>query len=245
MITRKFKYMLQNESMKEAIDSYHHQYNSVYRFIFNRIVDSNNSLSLSDLRSLYGTLKGVDLIDQCMFHCAISDAKASYESRKALEVPVKKKRESEEDYQKRLEEFEDNRFHPVFGGRKRFIMMNQAKSRGDIERFNELKKEFKKRRQIPLRVIGEGNKKGNRKFQVFFEGDTYKVLFKPSLKDHYVFILKINHKHIQKELEQLIEIQSKKTYPLTWPFDDKYLYVSFDEKILKNFKVKPIENRST
>lgn len=243
MITRKFKYELSNESMRKTIDLYNHQYNSVYRFIFNRIVDSGNSLSLADLRSFYSTLEGVDLIDQCMFHCAISEAKATYESRKALKAPVKKRRETEEDYQKRLKKFEDNRFHPIFGGRKRFIMMNQAKSKKNIRKFIELKDEFNKKRLKPLKVIGEGNKRGNRKFQVFFEGGAYKVLFKPSLKDHYVFILDVKHKHIMRELEQLIEVQNNKTYPLTWAFDANYLYVSFDEKLLKNFKVKPVENR--
>lgn len=243
MITCKFKYELLNRLTGEILESYRRQYSAVYRFIFNRIVDSGNTLSLSELRSFYGTLDGIELIDQCMFHCAISEAKATYESRKALEAPVKKRKESEEDFQKRLDRFEQKRFKPVFGGQKRFMQMNQAKSEGDLDKFNKLKEEFDDKRLMPLKVIGEGNKKGNRKFQVFFEDGQFKVLFKPTRNDHYVFNIKNINKKYPRILSQLILAQEKKEYPLTWAFDSNCLYVSFDEKLLDNFKVQPVKNR--
>lgn len=107
-------------------------------------------------------------------------------------------------------------------------------------RHNISKEKFKERRLVPLCSIGEGRCNGNRLFQL--SEDYYSVIFRPVSKN------KINLKLIGvgnriKTLQKVYLHQQLKDTPITYKLDKKYVYISFDESILKEDVIKPISNR--
>lgn len=107
-------------------------------------------------------------------------------------------------------------------------------------RHNISKEEFKEKRLVPVCSMGEGRCKGNRLFRL--SEDCYSVVFSPTVKN------KINLKLIGvgnriKLLRKLYAHQQLKDIPITYKLDKKYVYISFDESILKEDIIKPISNR--
>lgn len=107
-------------------------------------------------------------------------------------------------------------------------------------RKNITKEEFKEKRLVPLCSIGEGRCNGNRLFRL--QEDCYSVIFSPVSKQKMKLNL-IGVGNRIKTLQKLYIHQQLKDTPITYKLDKKYVYISFDEKILQEEMVKPISNR--
>lgn len=110
----------------------------------------------------------------------------------------------------------------------------------DLLRKNITKEEFKEKRLVPLCSMGEGRRNGNRLFRL--SEDCYSVIFSPTSKQKMKLNL-IGVGNRIKILKKLYIHQQLKDIPITYKLDKKYVYISFDEKILKEEIVKPIQNR--
>ena len=102
------------------------------------------------------------------------------------------------------------------------------RAKGKISR-----EEFLENKYLPLYSIGEANKKGNRKFQILSES---KVLFKVNKNLHIDLDLCDLNSNYRKELSLLIIGQNNKSLPITYKLDSKYVYISYEEKDLKEVK---------
>ena len=100
----------------------------------------------------------------------------------------------------------------------------------DLLRKNITKEEFKEKRLVPLCSIGEGRSYGNRLFRLF--EDCYSISFNPSSKQKIILKL-IGVGNRIKVLQKLYVHQQLKDIPITYKLDKKYVYISFDEKILQ------------
>lgn len=107
-------------------------------------------------------------------------------------------------------------------------------------RHNISNEEFKEKRLVPLCSIGEGRCNGNRLFRL--SGDCYSAIFSPTSKQKMKLNLIGVGKRI-KILQKLYLHQQLKDIPITYKLDKKYVYISFDETILQEEIVKPIQNR--
>ena len=107
-------------------------------------------------------------------------------------------------------------------------------------RKNITKEEFKEKRLIPLCSIGEGRSCGNRLFRL--KKDCYSVIFSPVSKQKMKLNL-IGVGNRIKTLQKLYAHQQLKDTPITYKLDKKYVYISFDELILQEDVVKPLQNR--
>lgn len=126
----------------------------------------------------------------------------------------------------------------IFGGKKFFFdrMKNKLS-----------KEEYKLLKLSPLCSIGETSNyktksvKGNRKFHL--ENDLEHITFKPNRTQHIELeIVGVgNRKSI---LSKLFLMQENKSLALTYKLNLNYIYISFDESKLSDFKsVKPVQNR--
>ena len=107
-------------------------------------------------------------------------------------------------------------------------------------RKNISKEEFKEKRLVPLYSMGEGRCNGNRLFRL--SEDCFSISFNPSAKQK----IKLNLIGIGKRIKILQKLylhQQMKDIPITYKLDKKYVYISFDETILKEEVVKPVLNR--
>ena len=107
-------------------------------------------------------------------------------------------------------------------------------------RKNITKEEFKEKRLVPLCSMGEGRCNGNRLFRL--QEDCYSVIFSPISKQK----IKLNLFGIGKRIKILQKLyihQRLKDTPITYKLDKKYVYISFDESILQEDVVKPLQNR--
>ncbi len=107
-------------------------------------------------------------------------------------------------------------------------------------RHNITNEEFKEKRLVPLCSIGEGRCNGNRLFRL--SEDCYSIIFSPISKQK----MKLNLIGVDKRIKILKKLylhQQLKDIPITYKLDKKYVYISFDETILQEEIVKPIQNR--
>ena len=124
----------------------------------------------------------------------------------------------------------------IFGGKSLF----KLRSHRSIS-----KEEFELKRLSPLYSIGEETNisvKCNRKF---FIESTSKIVFKPSRKEKIELNIKTSGKY-KKYIELLKEHQELKDLSITYKLNSKYIWISFNESILKDeFKqFKHIQNRT-
>ena len=83
MITIKLSYDFED---KDLIQKYQREYSLCLRFLYNRIYDSKGKISEIDLRNLYDSIKGKDLVSKWLFQCAIKEAKQIYSKNKENKV---------------------------------------------------------------------------------------------------------------------------------------------------------------
>ena len=92
------------------------------------------------------------------------------------------------------------------------------------------KEEFKENKYLPICSIGEANYKGNRKFEIVSES---LIAFKVNRNLHIDLNLCNLNSNYRKELLQLIIAQNEKKLPITYKLDSEYVYISYEEKDLK------------
>jgi len=120
----------------------------------------------------------------------------------------------------------------IFGGRKLFLERNSKK----ISR-----EEFQIKKLLPLYVIGEAGRYGNRKFNFDFI-ENNKLVFKPDVKTKIDIQLPKLRKNYRKILYKLEELSNNKKLPITVSLDLDYVYITYDEYHLKIEDIK-IKNR--
>ena len=121
----------------------------------------------------------------------------------------------------------------IFGGKKLFF--DRLKNRISRE-------EYQIQKLLPLYVIGESDKNGNRKFE-FDIITNNQLIFKPIFGSKLHLILpklRKNYKKILFTLEQAINL---KKLPVTISLDLNFIYITFDEVFLKEQTTKKIKNR--
>ena len=110
------------------------------------------------------------------------------------------------------------------------------RAKGKISR-----EEFLENKYLPICSVGEANKKGNRKFEILSES---KILFKVNRNLHIDLNLCNLNSNYRKELLQLIVAQNEKKLPITYKLDSEYIYISYEEKDLKEVeKINKIKDR--
>ena len=114
--------------------------------------------------------------------------------------------------------------HLIFGGRKSFL----DRIKGTIS-----KEELRERRLQKLCCVGQAEKHGNVMFSI---QEDFNILFKPTRKEHIrLEVLDSQKKRYSRELKALyIKSFLEKKYPITYHLDNDFVYLSFDETILKN-----------
>lgn len=123
----------------------------------------------------------------------------------------------------------------VFGGKSNFI----KRAKGKISR-----EEFLSKRLVPLCSLGERSierKKvhGNRKFKV---DESLEKLF-VKLKEKKIEINLVSNRYQKRILSEIYKHQLIGDVPLTYKIDLEYVYVNYDESILRKETIKSIENR--
>lgn len=114
----------------------------------------------------------------------------------------------------------------IFGGKKLFLERQVGKISKD---------EYKIRKLRPIQVVGATFNKGNCKFQIISKSE---ILFKPNAKEHFTLKLECIGRNYEKKLEALKIAQDKKELPITYKLSKDYVYVSFDNSIIENYKFK-------
>jgi len=121
----------------------------------------------------------------------------------------------------------------IFGGKKNFIDRCQGKISKD---------DFLKKRLSPIYSMGEANQKGNRKFQINEDGNSF--IFKPSKSTHINLNIASGYRRYKKILLTLYKLQELRELPISYKLNGEYIYISFDEtKLNKPREFKKIENR--
>lgn len=177
-------------------------------------IQDNAYISEKELRTLSKQLNNIELLDFYFIQCSIKEAFQLNES-------FKSKSSSK----------------LIFGGKKNFFnRMNNKLS----------KEEYKMLKLNPIYSIGTSGKgctvKGNQKFRL--ADDLNYVIFQPKCKLKIKLIINKLHKNQQDILSKLYLMQENKSIAITYKLDLKYIYISFDEAKLSNFKqIKPVSNR--
>ena len=121
----------------------------------------------------------------------------------------------------------------IFGGKRNFI----ERCKGKIT-----KDEFLNKRLSKLFIIGEANQHGNR--MVVINDDLLSFTFKPTIKDRIVLSIDGRYKRYKSILNKLYNLQQDKQIPITYELDNEYIYLTYDETIIKEYiDYKPIKNR--
>ena len=97
------------------------------------------------------------------------------------------------------------------------------------------KEEFKDSRNIGILSEGEMNQKGNRLFKI--EVENSKFIYKRACKEHYdlEIVEKLSDKRKQI-LSRLQSLMSEKKIPVTIRLKKDHIYLSYDEKIVENYR---------
>ena len=97
------------------------------------------------------------------------------------------------------------------------------------------KEEFKDSRNIGILSEGEMNQKGNRLFKI--EVENGKFIYKRACKEHYdlEIVEKLSDKRKQI-LSRLQSLMSEKKIPVTIRLKKDHIYLSYDEKIVENYR---------
>ena len=97
------------------------------------------------------------------------------------------------------------------------------------------KEEFKDSRNIGILSEGEMNQKGNRLFKIEVENNEF--IYKRACKEHYdlEIVEKLSDKRKQI-LSRLQSLMSEKKIPVTIKLKKDHIYLSYDEKIVENYR---------
>lgn len=123
----------------------------------------------------------------------------------------------------------------TFGGvgKLRSLTKECNKVNRNEERIEKLREEYRQSRQIPLYIMGEGNKNGNRFFDVT-QLNFGKCVYKPQKGEYCDIDFKVINK---KDLERVSKMAKNKKLPVSVHLTTEYLVISFDEEVLNGFNV--------
>lgn len=103
------------------------------------------------------------------------------------------------------------------------------------------KEEFKQNKLLNICSMGDTLKHSNRFFRI---QDNQTILFQPRNNTKILLNLQSVGKNRLKDLNKLLELQKQNLIPITYKLNNRYIYISFDEKYLQEVKqIKPILNR--
>ena len=104
------------------------------------------------------------------------------------------------------------------------------------------KEQFDNERKLPLRFVGRKQDNGNRKFSLDLRND--KIIFKQNKSKHFCleYIVSKNQKELLKQLQEIYD-KDKKTFSYTVQLNQEYIWLTFDQIILKDKEYKPKSNR--
>ena len=118
----------------------------------------------------------------------------------------------------------------IFGGKTNYYKRNKL---------SITKEEYKARRISPVYSIGEADKSGNRMF-ILKPGNI--LTFKPDRLHHIDLELVGIRKHRQTVISKLTELAKQKKITLTYKLSNKYVWISYDEKLVTNIETPKINN---
>lgn len=122
----------------------------------------------------------------------------------------------------------------IFGGKKNY----NDYVKGKIDKI-----QYKENRIMNLVSVGEANQKGNRKLDINIENN--KLILKLNKNNKIEILLPKLSKGYKKGLLKLKEESENKKIPYSIEINDKFIYIMFDEKILKsdNTNINLLNNR--
>ena len=129
---------------------------------------------------------------------------------------------AKEMYSKDLEFSKSNNFFPkrIFGSKNNLI----KRSKNLID-----KETYKNKRTLPLLIIGEASKKGNRKFNFT---NLSNIEFKPFLKCKISISLPKLRNNYKKDLSLLIKFSNRNQLPYQIQLSKNFIWITFDENKL-------------
>lgn len=93
------------------------------------------------------------------------------------------------------------------------------------------KEEYCKQKLIPIWIVGEQLRRGNRLFNFDFQNS--RLIFKLSRNNHHEIEICLPRGKQLKELLKLQELTEQKNITVTVSFNNEYVWISFDESLLK------------
>lgn len=102
--------------------------------------------------------------------------------------------------------------------------------------------EWKELRKYPISIQGSCAYYGNRKFKLDIINSN-KIIFKPSRANHIDIQLPKLRTNIKKQLYKLEELANQKQIPYTIKLNNNFIWITFDESILKEQVTETQENR--
>ncbi len=123
----------------------------------------------------------------------------------------------------------------IFGGKYFFTRWIKTHDKQWLDRWRD-------KRTFPFVSQGERLAQGNRMFRLDII-DNNTIVFKYNRTQHYNIQLPKLRKNIKNKLFKLEEIANQKLIPFTIKLDTKYIYITFDEKLLYDYTYEPIKNR--
>ncbi len=107
------------------------------------------------------------------------------------------------------------------------------KDERDEVKIEQLRNLYHEKRVQPLFVIGEGNYKGNRFFDLSRLADGV-CIYKPCKEQHYEIRFKVK-KHQRNELERIAQYATLHKQPVSVRLSTEFLYLLYDEQSLRGY----------
>lgn len=136
-------------------------------------------------------------------------------------------------------------YNIVFGGRRLLADITREYNKGesrDGNRLSSLISEYREKRIMAFSVMGEGNQKGNRFFDLsgISEG---RIVYKPKKGVRVRITFKVPKK-FQREMLSLQEAAMGNALPVTVSVGREWIYFSFDEERLNGYAVDEVSRRA-
>lgn len=234
MQTLKIEYAIE-EDAQLIVEEFRRQYAICLRSAYNRMQEGKSD---REIYKYLKTLKNIDDLGSSTFSSVIArchyivKADSAYEEirlekQKALEKKIselKNKKKLTYKDKKLIERFKKSKHSKhahVFGGKKLLTSYLNGKI---------TKEEYHQRRLGVFEILGDKFNYGNPLFRI----SSFKsfVIFQPSRDSHIFFHLTHLSKNQRRTISELYERQQRRDLPITYKFDEKYLYISFDEREL-------------
>ena len=104
------------------------------------------------------------------------------------------------------------------------------------------KEEYKYNRRLPLLIIGEAPKSGNRKFNFH---NTNEIIFKPSIKQKIDISLPKLRNNLKKELSLLIKHSKQNSIAYQIQLSKNFIWITFDDEKLYNLESMRVNSNYT